>query len=151
MYNENAYNLTSTADLVTVRQDQPYHHQLPPYGIQGSPFVIAKHRLLYPTSVFKMKWTMFERKRLTEQLNKCFPPVYVLAHAFCLAFHALIMIALQIVLMVERGALAFVGAGIWGGIVFLIVSFVTILLGRGFLSVLIKALTCLVELYLAIY
>ena len=50
MKSENVYNLTSSSDLITVRQDQPYHHQLPPYGNQGSPFVIAKHRLLYPTS-----------------------------------------------------------------------------------------------------
>lgn len=127
---KNAYNLTSSADLVTVRQDQPYHHQLPPYGIQGAPFVIAKHKLLYPSRGFKMKWSLFERKRLTEQLNKCFPPIYVLAHAICLGLHALIMIGLQIALMVENGALANVGAGIWGGIFFLVIAGVTIFLGK---------------------
>lgn len=49
MAQENAvYNLSSSADLVTVRQDEPYHHQLPPYGVQGPPYIIAKHKLTYP-------------------------------------------------------------------------------------------------------
>lgn len=49
MAQENSvYNLSSSADLVTVRQDEPYHHQLPPYGVQGPPYIIAKHKLTYP-------------------------------------------------------------------------------------------------------
>ncbi len=59
---ENVYNLTSSSDLITVRQDKPYHHQLPPYGNQGSPFVIAKHRLLYPT---RRKFNIFYYSALT--------------------------------------------------------------------------------------
>jgi hypothetical protein len=42
MTNQENYIFNSPTDMVTVRQDQPYHHQLPPYGNQGAPFVIAK-------------------------------------------------------------------------------------------------------------
>lgn len=128
MKSENVYNLTSSSDLITVRQDQPYHHQLPPYGNQGSPFVIAKHRLLYPTSRFRINWSFLERKRLSEQLNKCFPAIYVLSHAFCMVFHSIIMIALQIAMLVTNGALNYVASGIWGGVIFIIIACVTILL-----------------------
>ncbi len=72
---------------------------------------------------------MFERKRLEEQLNKCFPPIYVIAHSLCLIMHSLIMISLQIVLIVLRGALGDVAAGIWGGFVFLAIAAVTLYLG----------------------
>lgn len=126
---KNAYNLTSSSDLVTVRQNKPYHHQLPPYGNQGPPFVIAKHRLLYPTqNSFRIKWSIFQKKRLQEQLNKCFPPIYVLAHAICLIFHSLVMIGLQIAMLVSNGALKNVASGIWGGVYFLIAAVVTLLL-----------------------
>lgn len=72
---------------------------------------------------------MFERERLEDQLNKCFPPIYVMAHAICLVLHSLIMIGLQIALIVAHGALGAVSAGIWGGFIFLIVAAVTFYLG----------------------
>ena len=117
-------------DEVLVRQDQPYHHQLPPYGNQGEPYVIAKHKLLYPTKELKARWSIIERKRLTEQMNYCFPPVYVTSHAVCLIINSLVQIGLQIAMLIKNGALASVASGIWGGVYFLITAIVTLFLGN---------------------
>ena len=130
-FENQAYNNT---DEVSVRQDQPYHHQLPPYGIQGEPYVIAKHKLLYPTKELKAKWSLIERQRLTEQMNYCFPPVYVTSHAVCLIINSLIQIALQIAMVIKNGALASVASGIWGGVYFLITAIVTLFLGNNKLN-----------------
>lgn len=122
-------------NIAVPRTLQPYHHQVPPYGKQGDPYVVAKHPLTNPSVVSVSnstkvdKWSMFQRDRLNHQLNKCFPYVYVLTHIYCLILNSVVQIGLQIALMATNGALWFVGAGIWAGVYFLITAGVTLLLG----------------------
>lgn len=102
-----------------VREDKPYHHQMRPYGTLGPPYTVSKHMLLYPARLPKLSWKLLEKKRLSEQLNKCFPSVYVVGHSVSLILNSIIQIALQIALMATNGALWYVASGIWGGVYFL--------------------------------
>ena len=126
--------------LVVTRQANPYHHQLPPYGKLGEPYFISKHTILYPpedinnstaseSTVANTKWSRFQRQRLTYQLSKCFPIVYVVTHIACLILNSIIQIGLQIALMSTNGALWWVGAGLWTGVYIIITALVTLLLG----------------------
>lgn len=130
--------------LVVTRQNGPYHHQLPPYGKLGEPYVVTKHTIAHDpddsiststytqtqtqTNAFKSKWSLSQMKRLNHQLNKCFPFLYVVTHAACLILNSIIQIGLQIALMSTNGALWWVGAGIWTGVYFLITGLVTLML-----------------------
>ena len=125
----NSNELNRETNVIVTRQTAPYHHQLPPYGKLGDPYVITKHTLLYPESKYRIRWGLLQKRRLTEQLFKCFPFIYVLTHAACLLLNSIIQIALQIALMSTNGALWFVAAGIWGGVYFLITAGFTLLLG----------------------
>lgn len=126
----NRIEMTTSQDVIVVRDDKPYHHQLRPYGTLGPPYMITKHSLLYPTQRLKLTWKLLERKRLTEQLNKCFPTIFVLGHSICLILNSIIQIALQIALLATNGAIGYVASGIWGGIYFLITGAFGIYLGK---------------------
>lgn len=106
----------------------PYHHQIPPYGALGQPYIVTKHDLVYPHTASRLNWSCLEKKRLNEQLNKCFPYVFVKTHSWCLILNSLIQIALQIALMCTNGALWWVASGIWGGVYFLVTALLTLLL-----------------------
>jgi hypothetical protein len=127
--------------LVITRQDSPYHHQIQPYGKLGDPYIISKHTIAYDPDdnlpatndtrkKSAIKWSTLQSKRLNQQLNKCFPYLYLITHASCLILNSIIQIALQIALMSINGALWWVGAGIWTGVYFLITGIVTLLLGK---------------------
>jgi len=119
----------SSQGTLVVREEKPYHHAMRPYGTLGPPYIISKHILLYPTKRVRFGWKLLEKKRLTEQLNKCFPSMYVLSHSVCLLLLSIIQIALQIALMCTNGALWYVASGIWGGVYFVIVAAYGIFLG----------------------
>ena len=131
--------------LVITRQSNPYHHHVQPYGQLGEPYVISKHTLLYPednvstvavyetkaatkSTTSTTKWSAFQRRRLSQQLNMCFPFLYVVTHLSCLILNSIIQIGLQIALMSTNGALWWVGAGIWTGVYMIITALVTLLL-----------------------
>lgn len=120
---------SSKEEIICVREDKAYHHQMRPYGILGPPYIITKHTLLYPSSRIKLSWQLLEKKRLTDQLNKCFPSVYVIGHAASLILNSVIQIVLQIVLMSTNAALWYVASGIWGGVYFLCIGLWSIYLG----------------------
>ena len=124
-------NKSYPPELVKIQQDKPYHHQLPPYGILGPPYVVSKHAIVYPEDqIRKRRWSLIQFNLIDEQLKKFFPIVYVVTHAVCLILHSLCQISLQIALMVTNGALYFVGAGIWGGVYFLVTACVSLYLGK---------------------
>lgn len=129
----------------------PYHHQIPPYGKQGDPYIITKQELTHPADggrasystcstsnyyitgpdgKFRINWSLLQKNRLTEQLRTCFPFVYVISHCIWVLFNSIIQIALQIALMATNGALWWVGAGIWAGVYFIIMALLTLLLGE---------------------
>ena len=128
----------------------PYHHQIPPYGRLGQPYIIEKYDLAHPplynvtagtshmrtttrtttANRFNIDWSVWQKNRLTEQLRRCFPFVYVLSHCSWIILNSIIQIALQIALMATNGALWWVGAGIWAGVYFIILALLTLLLGE---------------------
>jgi hypothetical protein len=118
-------------DSYTQEPIRPYHHQMSPYGQPGKPFTISKHPIYYPkqTKSQTLTWNLFQKRRLVEQLRKCFPANYVLTHAICLIVLNLVQIGLQIALMATNGALWFVAAGIWAGVYFVVTGVLTIILG----------------------
>lgn len=134
-------------EVISGITDPPYHHQIPPYGKLGQPYVITKHELVYPVVDsaaarygqtnrynyqnvrFRPNWSYLQKERLTEQLRRCFPFVYVITHCICVILNSLIQIGLQIALMATNGALWWVGAGIWAGVYFIIMALLTLLLG----------------------
>jgi hypothetical protein len=129
--------------LVVTRQSNAYHHQTQPYGKLGDPYIISKHTIAYDPddniSTYtetrentNTKWSHLQIKRLNEQLNKCFPFIYIITHAACLILNSIIQIALQIALMSINGALWWVGAGLWTGVYFIITGIVTLMLGTFF-------------------
>jgi hypothetical protein len=121
-------NMTSVSK---VEQVLLYHHQMPPYGRLGEPYILTKHDLLYTESYApETRWSYLQKETLTRQLSKCFPFVYVTTHSLALALHSLVQIALQITLLVCNGALASVSQGIWVGVYFLATAIVTILLSK---------------------
>jgi hypothetical protein len=109
----------------------PYHRQMPPYGRLGNPYLITKHDVAYTEKYAPdTRWSYLQKETLTNQLNKCFPFVYVITHSLAMTLHSLVQIALQITLLVCQGALASVAQGIWGGVYFLVTAIVTILLSN---------------------
>ena len=122
------------------QQQQPYHHH--PHHANakcgdlafGQPYVIVKNELVYQQDDEFMygndRWAYLKKRRLSSQLVKCFPLVYVLTHSIAIIVNALIQIGLQIALMTTNGALWFIAAGIWAGVYFLITASFTLLLGK---------------------
>ena len=93
--------------LVVTRQNIPYHHSLPPYGKLGDPYVVSKHTIAYDPddnisnytetrAATKTKFSSLQRKRLNQQLDKCFPFLYIITHGACLILNSIIQIALQV-------------------------------------------------------
>ena len=121
---------SSSQEVIVERDYKPYHHQMRPYGTLGPPYIVTKHSLFYPIRLSKLKWKLLEKKQLAEQLNFCFPSVYVIGHSICLILNSIIQIALQIALMATNGAIAYVASGIWGGVYFLITGVFGIYLGK---------------------
>lgn len=131
--------------FLPVLSSLPYHHQIPPYGKLGTPYIVTKYELTHPPdrsltkeetvsnffyNQFRIDWSFLQKKRLTEQLKKCFPFVYVISHCIWILLNSLIQIALQIALMATNGALWWVSAGIWAGFYFIILALFTFLLGN---------------------
>ncbi len=98
----------------------PYHHQVPPYGKQGNPYIVTKQDVLYPYPApgkvlpgesssngahFRIDWSLLQKKRLTEQLRNCFPFVYVITHCCALILNSICQFAFQVALMATNGAL----------------------------------------------
>lgn len=84
----------------------------------------------YGAPGFKINWSYLQKKRLIEQLNKCFPFVYLITHVLCVIANSLIQIGIQIALMATNGALWWVAAGIWAGVYFIIMAVLTLLLSK---------------------
>lgn len=131
--------------LVITRQNSPYHHQIQPYGKLGDPYIISKHTIAYDPddnlSTYtetrinsNTKWSTLQLKRLNQQLDKCFPFLYVITHGACLILNSIIQIGFQIALMSINGALWWVGAGIWTGVYFIITGIVTLMLGNSLMK-----------------
>jgi hypothetical protein len=115
---------------------RPYHHQVPPYGLLGKPYVLTKHIMLYVNNNRQhrrhhLTWSVYQQRRLSEQLSlSCMTINYLFAHAVCLALLGLVQIGLQVALMILGGALWFVAAGVWSGAYFILTGFLTIFLGE---------------------
>ncbi|CAF0782334.1 unnamed protein product [Brachionus calyciflorus] len=119
-------------EKIDLEATPPYHHQIPPYGRLGQPYILTKHNIIYENDVTykqrRMSWSCLQKNRLNEQLNKCFPFVFVKTIGLSLLLNSIIQIGLQIALMATNGALWWVGAGIWGGVYLLITALLTLLL-----------------------
>ena len=118
---------------INTQTTPPYHHQIPPYGRLGTPYILTKHSIIYDGETYRtsnLSWSCLQKKRLSEQLNKCFPFVFVKTIGLSLLLNSIIQIALQIALMATNGALWWVAAGIWAGVYLLITAILTLLLSK---------------------
>lgn len=95
---------------------------------------MGSQEVISSSNSMQISWSLFQKQRLTEQLNKCCPFVYVISHCGWLILHSCIQIAIQIALMANNGALWWVGAGIWAGVYFICIALVTLLAGISFIS-----------------
>lgn len=67
------------------------------------------------------------RENTVQRLKDNFPIKYVLLFSSCLILIGITEIILQIVLMVNKGPLNYVGHGIWGGMISILLGLVGIL------------------------
>lgn len=123
-------------------KSRPYHHQIPPYGKQGEPYVITRYGMLYPqnsdsdlitttdTSSSTSLWKFLRTNTLITELDKCFPFVYLMTHGMAMLLNSVVQIALQITTMGLNGALWYVASGIWAGVYFFITAILTLALGK---------------------
>ncbi len=100
----------------------PNPYAPPPVGYQSGPYVVFQPMSPQQHFEYRRKINALNREYMKHALKERFPSVYVAIHSILIILISLAAIALQIVLIVNNGAINFVGAGIWGGAVGLILA-----------------------------
>jgi hypothetical protein len=108
-----------------------YHHQKPPYGTLGDPYLLTKQSIKRTPSLTMSTIEYLEReKEYRDNIKTPCITLYLISHSISLIILSCVQIALQITLLSLNGALANVGAGIWAGIYFLITAILTLVFGK---------------------
>ena len=100
----------------------PNPYAPPPPGYQSGPYVVFQPMSPQQNFEYRRKMNALNREYMKQALKERFPSVYVAIHSIVMILISLAAIALQIVLIVQNGAINYVGAGLWGGAVGLILA-----------------------------